>query len=267
METNNQKLIATIAIFPICGGIVAVSYDVGYFSGLDISLFTFFDLSEHLTFAFEAIPFAFLLTLFVFTLIVALGYFATFKVALSGFYDWAFGSGREWAVAVKAGAFFSQFFRVPRRRKIAFILFFILAALAVPLSWKILDDIFEGRPILFVSLVIALVCSPYIFFSNRIFRVMALSWGVLVVATLLAFFVGLNASSQVLNGDSEHIIRLKNLDISGTVLRSGSRGILIVREDRKQLSFLRWDEIREIITVRPNRGWLRSILSPAKRVL
>ena len=44
---------------PIFGTIAAVVFDVGYFYGIDINLFTLFTLSEHILFSIEALPFVF----------------------------------------------------------------------------------------------------------------------------------------------------------------------------------------------------------------
>jgi hypothetical protein len=43
---------------PVLGTALAVTYDVGYFWGLDINLFSAFSLAEHITFALEYVPFA-----------------------------------------------------------------------------------------------------------------------------------------------------------------------------------------------------------------
>ena len=44
---------------PIFGTFAAVVFDVGYFYGIDINLFTLFTLSEHILFSIEALPFVF----------------------------------------------------------------------------------------------------------------------------------------------------------------------------------------------------------------
>src|ERR1700741_672755 len=43
---------------PIYGAALAITYDVGYFYGLDMGYFTMFSLAEHLVFAMQAIPFS-----------------------------------------------------------------------------------------------------------------------------------------------------------------------------------------------------------------
>lgn len=44
--------------------LLAITFDVGYFSAIDLNLFTLFSLPEHLLFAFEAIPIAVVLIVF-----------------------------------------------------------------------------------------------------------------------------------------------------------------------------------------------------------
>jgi hypothetical protein len=40
-------------------GLLAVTFDVGYFAAIDLSFFTLFSLPEHLLFAIQALPLAF----------------------------------------------------------------------------------------------------------------------------------------------------------------------------------------------------------------
>lgn len=48
-----------LAIFiPLIGTVIAISYDVGYFYGIDIKFFTLFSVTEHIAFALEATPIA-----------------------------------------------------------------------------------------------------------------------------------------------------------------------------------------------------------------
>jgi hypothetical protein len=47
-----------LVFIPLLGSALALSYDVGYFTGLDIHLFTLFSVSEHITFALQALPLA-----------------------------------------------------------------------------------------------------------------------------------------------------------------------------------------------------------------
>jgi len=49
-----------LVFVPLLGSALAVAFDVGYSTGLDLRFFTFFSLTEHITFALEALPFAFL---------------------------------------------------------------------------------------------------------------------------------------------------------------------------------------------------------------
>jgi hypothetical protein len=56
-QTEQWK--AVVLALPLTGAIVAVAFDVGYFSGVDINYFTVFSLSEHIGFALEALPIAF----------------------------------------------------------------------------------------------------------------------------------------------------------------------------------------------------------------
>jgi hypothetical protein len=48
-----------LVALPILGTTLAITYDVGFFYGIDIGYFTLFSLAEHIVFALEAIPSAF----------------------------------------------------------------------------------------------------------------------------------------------------------------------------------------------------------------
>src|SRR5687768_16252981 len=48
-------------VLPAAATLLAISYDVGYFIGIDLRFFTFFSLSEHIVFALVALPLIILL--------------------------------------------------------------------------------------------------------------------------------------------------------------------------------------------------------------
>src|SRR5260370_36792114 len=60
--TSRPELLSYVPFVYGLGAILALSFDVGYFSAVNINWFTFFSLSEHLLFALEALPAAFALS-------------------------------------------------------------------------------------------------------------------------------------------------------------------------------------------------------------
>jgi hypothetical protein len=52
-----------LALIPLLGAAIALTYDVGYFWAIDISFFTLFSLSEHIVFAIQPFPIALILLL------------------------------------------------------------------------------------------------------------------------------------------------------------------------------------------------------------
>lgn len=52
---NYEKFLPVI---PLAGTAIAIAFDVGYFYGIDINFFTLFSFTEHISFAFEAMPVA-----------------------------------------------------------------------------------------------------------------------------------------------------------------------------------------------------------------
>jgi hypothetical protein len=61
-QSSYERFIPTL---PLLGAVIAVTFDVGYFWGVDINYFNFFSLSEHLIFAVQALPFAMILALLI----------------------------------------------------------------------------------------------------------------------------------------------------------------------------------------------------------
>ncbi|MGA8294026.1 MAG: hypothetical protein WB820_16340, partial [Rhodoplanes sp.] len=57
-DENNLQVKELLVAVPFLGSSIAVAYDVGFFYGIDIHLFTLFSITEHITFALEALPFA-----------------------------------------------------------------------------------------------------------------------------------------------------------------------------------------------------------------
>src|SRR6266853_6251880 len=51
-----------LVLLPVVGSAIAITYDVGYFTALDINFFTVFTISEHIAFALEILPLAILAT-------------------------------------------------------------------------------------------------------------------------------------------------------------------------------------------------------------
>ena len=65
-----------IAVVTSCLISLAVTFDVGFFKGIDVDMFTFFTLGEHTLFALESIPY-----LLLFAMVVLAGY-----ITLRAFY-------------------------------------------------------------------------------------------------------------------------------------------------------------------------------------
>ena len=59
---NYADYVKLIPQLPILGGLLAISYDVGYFWGADITYYSLFSLTEHLVFATQALPLAVIAT-------------------------------------------------------------------------------------------------------------------------------------------------------------------------------------------------------------
>lgn len=202
-------------LIPVLGTAIAVTFDVGYFAGIDLNLFTFFSLSEHIVFVLEVFPLS--------ALGIVVG---TFLAAPSSFADGAIGKA-GWRrrldiivtiLGVIAAIFFGMYY-------IATVLFvFALATFFLP------------RP------------------SSVLMGLIFLSGFMIAIAFSIGHDVAVNYvhqnswAAKYLPPQSEPMrIETKGDGvISGWLMRSGERGVLYVNKDRSQVSLLRWDEIKQI---------------------
>jgi len=66
MDEANQNSFGVrelLIALPLFGTTLAITYDVGFFYGLDMAYFTMFSLAEHIVFALQATPVAFIAAL------------------------------------------------------------------------------------------------------------------------------------------------------------------------------------------------------------
>src|SRR5882672_4759524 len=72
---DSEQFKTAILVIPVLGTLCAITFDVGYFSGIGINYYSVFSPAEHIGFALQVAPMAFLTTLF--SLIVMLPLYPT----------------------------------------------------------------------------------------------------------------------------------------------------------------------------------------------
>jgi hypothetical protein len=220
---------------PLIGAALAITYDVGFFYGIGLSYFTLFSLSEHILFALQAIPIAFVAALMVpsGTLSFRMGMEAVEKETPpipTGTPD--IETLRAIQEKVRA------FHRKSQRGLLLFSSIFIVSGL-VALVFKLY---FLGATIMVLGLsglvgywLPAIVLRGYYF----------VLWYI-AVFTVMSFFLGFQIARGTLEGTKAvNTVSTVSLgDLHGLLIRSGERGVLFYEPSTKMVRFLVWADIK-----------------------
>jgi hypothetical protein len=203
-----------LVVVPLIGSVLAITYDVGYFYGVDIYFFTFFSVTEHLVFAMEAVPIAFILAVFI-----------TFLVGTD--------RGRKY-LDIEA----EKATKRPRQPWFTYL----TAAGCVGLA------LMYGHASIIGALVAGIV-TGYLYTVSPPRNVVLTSTGaaVLFVAWTYGFDMG---HSYLKQGDASHSIQTGNQALAVNIIRSGDKGVLYYEPKEKQIAFLKWDQIQKISETR-----------------
>jgi len=212
-EKEPWQVKEAIVVVPLLASALAITYDVGYFYGLDIKLFSLFSLSEHVVFALEALPFAFLLA-------------ATLA--------FVFSTGLSERIIERAER--RSLKRYRRELVLIIIGLTLLAAVAFYLGFSILS--------FFVGLVAGIIwrwtrdAAP-----SREKTALAGS----ALCLLTAFSTGFDFSRNNLRfGSARHFIEINKETLNVKIIRSGDRGLLFFDPTKKELLFVRWEAVTKI---------------------
>lgn len=210
---------------------VALSFDLGYFYGIEISIFTFFSLSEHVLFTLEALPKAFSLVAFACILLYLFGDKINFnRMGVHNFLG--IEAGRK-AVLLNAAIFYSLFLLIG----------LILAYLEAPrfFSHALVLVIYIGITIPVLYKITSMRKSPKYYASMAT-----------VLYLYILFFSFLEGNKMAIkyteddNCVPNSIIRLGSEEFNGRVMRSGANGILFFDNETKDIVFIKWDKVQQI---------------------
>jgi hypothetical protein len=212
-----------LALFPIFGTILAITFDVGYFIKLDFNLFSVFSVSDHVSFALQLVPFISV---------------ASLVVILNSFLE---GYLKRGELIERARTFWMLF---------GLLVFSILAALLTYWFSKNYVLIFAA-----IVGVLALVTVLLLWFAPGYFieknNVLVLASGTVLI--FAAFVLGFDRARAEQNSRSyRYLIQTTDSEMRGRVLRSGDRGLLILERESQGLVLLPWTEVRKVIERRPN---------------
>jgi hypothetical protein len=212
-----------LASFMLTAG--ALTFDVGYFSGVDINFFTLFSVTEHILFALEALPLVFII-IYVGAMIghIVIDARKTFSFSLASMIGWITSLSIGWQVL---------------RFLVAFVLWLGLALLFYRFRTEALPALLAGG---FLATVIV---SPEVLGDRRIALPFVAAVGLFVV-----FFIGRwTAREYIASEVTDHQLRTPEGTVSGRIIRSGERGLLFVDVDSHLVRFFKWDDVQELSTV------------------
>lgn len=220
--TTQLELKDFAIVVPLLGTAISITWDVGFFYGLDINYFTLFSLSEHIVFALEALPLA---------LLAAFGLLIfSIENTESSF---AF---REEDIANR-----------PSLKLIGMIAASVIWVLGLVATVYFL--------LLSIFIFITIGCGALVMVT-RAPSVLQRAWALSVFGVLAILSVTLALgydSAQAIrdNPIPVNTILLTDGELSGRVIRMGERGVLFWQTGTRRLKVIRWDLVKEIATIDP----------------
>lgn len=205
-----------LVFIPLIGTAIAVSFDVGYFWGIDINFFTLFSITEHIVFALQAAPMAFAIA------ILLVAFLGTRAHVVFG--DKIEAAGKR----VRSKYLLIALSVVP------------ILVLLVAIYFRLIAAVISAVAGVFIALFQTLP------FSQKTTYLIAGS-----LMMIAAFALGHDfGHTYVSYGKGNHSIQVDK-ELSPTpllvkIIRSGDRGVLYYEPATKQLGFLRWDAIKKL---------------------
>ena len=222
----NDKYIAYI---PLLGAAVALTFDVGFFYAIGISFFTLFSLSEHIVFAIEAFPIALFLLIGLSGLAIIMGRSGD---SVPPSYD-----------PEKASK---------PRRIVAYVVLFVLFLMVISGLGYLLA---RAPEMILVTMEFAAIGFGIFFMKKPYRRVFIMSVAILMILTI-SFIFGLADGRAYVSKDdrpdgliptASNVVQLKDgASISGRIIRSGDRGVLLYDPASDRLRFVLWDTMDNI---------------------
>jgi hypothetical protein len=223
---------------PIVGTILAVTYDVGFFLGLDISLFTLFSLPEHIVFALQAIPIVFFLAVLVAAAIAGRLHGERTGAAVVAR---ILGAASEESVEARLDT------EMRRIRRNVFWTAVGLGLLGIVMA---LGGAYFYASIFGLCILMGLGDH---FLPEQYHPSKRLPWSMSFCVFVMSFTLGLQNARDVWaqRSPTESILLAgQSNGTSGRLIRSGDRGLLFFDPAKKAISFILWNDVKGIQTLR-----------------
>jgi hypothetical protein len=236
-EENTQAIsVKELAVFvPAIGSALALTYNVGYFWSLDIKMFTMFSLAEHLVFALESLPLA--------TMIAVLAMFSIGSFRIGQKHSQENAEIEDRLIAAKAITTDD----VEKRKRSDRRLLLAMAGAGVITGGT---AIWAGTYITGSLLVASSIYCILYLLSSIVLEPPILQMCMGFSALILTFAAGVQVQTGEYRSDrATHSIKLEETFVEGKLVRSGERGLLFIQAQPKQIRFLKWDKVSEVVTL------------------
>jgi hypothetical protein len=231
---NTLKLLTFAG--PVFASALAVTYDVGFFTGIGISFFSFFSLSEHLVFALQALPLA-SVPVAIFLLWVAGGWYG---------YKLGINLSETEIKPSKIDASVIRFTEYIKSRPWLQRAYVLITVLLIFLNVKVGQFVLGFM--MLCSLLFAVWAGEFLAEWKR--RSPSVIIASAVAVLILSFMTGLQRAHSVLESESaSETIGTENSSLPARLIRGGDKGVLFLSLESKKVRFLRWDAIKQIETL------------------
>jgi hypothetical protein len=218
LEINKDLFVVLI---PLLGSALAVTFNVGYFSGINLNLFSIFSLSEHTVSALEVLPealmFAFVVGLLAVYIQQVPPLINKYKLGLIIL-----------LMAVSGGLWY-------------FALWYFTAQYLLGI----------GTYLLGIGTLIAFGFCLYVWLETEslVARVATLCTAAVVLDFMLGYSMATAYLADAKNATPTTIETNAGVRIDARLIRSGDRGVLFIDPcHNNRVNLLKWDEIKEIST-------------------
>jgi hypothetical protein len=214
-----------ITYIPLLAATIALSFDVGFFYAIQINFFTLFSLSEHILFALQALPVAIAL---LFVVAILLPVFSIEPKKHSPQTSTPIGKYQRIGAIVAVVALVGGL--------ISFVAYIVWTSEPLARLFVIFISLFVIPPV-FASL-----------FVEARFRQLQILTTAILICVVISFAFGMAFGAGLRTSNTINIVKLKanRPAITGVVIRSGERGILLYERASNLVRFEPWEAINSI---------------------
>jgi hypothetical protein len=248
-----------LLFIPALGTAIAVTFDVGFFSGIGVSYFSLFSLSEHLVFALQALPVALIAAAMAFLLSASTR--AAILRALQIIKRRLALNKKRWTKEhhSKTDEEIERLILSGPPFRISLVIFGTASIAAAVITYR------YGNLLPAVSYaILGCAAALHAILPNALNTLAVRGMVVGVSGFVFTFTVGIERAKSLLEYPEDlYTISRDGGEVQGTLVRGGERGVLFWDSRTKQITFYRWDGIHRIVRARSPRDWVANTPAPA----